>query len=381
MKSFAQTIWLWQTPAAMAKKLATRKAKKEHGQRARPMSLKELAGRLNLSPTSLSLVLNDSPAARTIPQETKDRIVAAAREFGYRPNFLARSLRAKRTYTIGVLVPELSDGYSAMVLGGIEDYLVQQGYFYLVVSHRHNEELLEEYENLLRDRRVEGFIAVDTPSKGDSELPFVAVSGHHDNESVTSVILDHERAATVALEYLVQLGHRQIGFIKGQTFSSDTEVRWSAIVKVASRLNLTIKPSLVAQLEGNSPSPELGYIAAKKIMGAAQPMTALFAFNDVSAIGAIRAFNDAGYRVPEDISVVGFDDVYAAAFQNPPLTTVRQPLWQMGKLAAEILLRRINKTDSTFPGIVTVEPELIIRDSTSPVQAVAGAKWRQRKHA
>lgn len=366
---------------AMPRNSPTRKVKKENGQRARPVSLKELAGHLNLSPTSLSLVLNESPAARTIPQETKDRILAAAREFGYRPNFLARSLRAKRTYTIGVLVPELSDGYSAMVLGGIEDYLVQQGYFYLVVSHRHDAKLLDEYENLLRDRRVEGFIAVDTPAKGDSGLPFVAVSGHHENESVTSVILDHERAATVALEYLLDLGHRHIGFIKGQTFSSDTEVRWSAIVSVAARLNLEIKSSLVAQLEGNSPSPELGYVAAKKILATKQSMTALFAFNDVSAIGAIRAFNDAGYRVPDDISVVGFDDVYAAAFQNPPLTTVRQPLWQMGKLAAEILLRRINETDSSVPGIVTVEPELIIRDSTAPIQAVVNAKWRQRKHA
>jgi LacI family transcriptional regulator len=365
----------------MSRKTATRKARKENGQRARPVSLKELAGHLNLSPTSLSLVLNESPAARTIPQETKDRILAAAREFGYRPNFLARSLRAKRTYTIGVLVPELSDGYSAMVLGGIEDYLIQQGYFYLVVSHRHDAKLLDEYENLLRDRRVEGFIAVDTPAKGDSGLPFVAVSGHHENESVTSVILDHERAATVALEYLLDLGHRHIGFIKGQTFSSDTEMRWSAIVSVAARLNLEINSSLVAQLEGNSPSPELGYVAAQKILTTKQPMTALFAFNDVSAIGAIRAFNDAGYRVPDDISVVGFDDVYAAAFQNPPLTTVRQPLWQMGKLAAQILLRRINETDSSVPGIVTVEPELIIRDSTSPVQALVNAKWRQRKHA
>lgn len=343
------------------------------------MSLKELAGHLNLSPTSLSLVLNESPAARTIPQETKDRILAAAREFGYRPNFLARSLRAKRSYTVGVFVPELSDGYSAMVLGGIEDYLVQQGYFYLVVSHRHDMNLLEEYENLLRDRRVEGFIAVDTPCPDEPSLPFVAVSGHHENHSVTSVILDHEQAAALALEYLLELGHRKIGFIKGQVFSSDTEARWDAITKVANGLHLPIESELVSQLEGNSPSPELGYVAANKLLAANQPMTALFAFNDVSAIGAIRAFNEAGYHVPDDISVIGFDDVYAAAFQNPPLTTVRQPLWEMGKIAAEILLRRITETESSSPNIVTVAPELIVRDSTSRVQSVA--KLRRLKHA
>jgi len=333
------------------------------------VSLKELAAHLDLSPTSLSLVLNDSPRASSIPQETKARIFAAAKEFNYQPNFLARSLRAQRSYTLGVLVPELSEGYSAMVLSGIEDHLLDAGYFYLVASHRHDPKLLNQYRKLLFDRCVEGLIAVDTPCEKGLPLPTVAVSRHDDVEGVTNITLDHNKAASLALEHLVDLGHRQIAFIKGQVFSSDTEVRWQAIREAALRLDLLIRPSLVAQLEGNSPSPELGYIAARKLLAAREPFTALFTFNDVSAVGAIRAFNEAGYRVPEEISVVGFDDIYSSAYQNPPLTTVRQPLKRMGTLAAETLLRRLAAgPPEAHPKLLTVVPELIVRQSTSPAQ-------------
>ncbi len=331
------------------------------------VSLKELARHLNLSPTTLSLVLNDAPASVSIPQETKDRIHRAAREFNYRPNFLARSLRAQRTFTVGVLVPELSDGYSAMVLGGIEDFLIQENYFYLVASHRHDDVLLEQYRRLLCERRVEGLIAVDTLCGGkDSPLPVVTVSGHAGAKEVTNVALDHTRAAIVAIEHLKTLGHTRIAFIKGQDFSSDTEVRFAAIRHAMKSFDLRIDEKLVAQLEGNSPSPELGYVATRKLLATKHNFTALFAFNDVSATGAIRALQEAGKNVPEDVSVIGFDDVYSAAFQNPPLTTVRQPLREMGKLAAETLLKRLSAgRDTESPRLLTVQPELIVRESTA----------------
>jgi DNA-binding LacI/PurR family transcriptional regulator len=349
--------------------------------RKQPVSLKELALHVGLSPTSLSLVLNDAPAASAIPQETKDRIFAAAREFDYRPNFLARSLRAQRSYTVGVLVPELSDGYSAMVLSGIEDHLLAAGYLYLVISHRHDLPVLDKYRSLLFERCVEGIIAVDTPYDELCDLPVVAVSGHSEAEGVTNVALDHQKAANLALDYLYELGHRRIAFIKGQVFSSDTEARWNSICEAANRLNLPINPALVGQLEGNSPSPEIGYIATQKLLDSAQPFTALFAFNDVSAIGAIRAIHEAGLSVPEDISVVGFDDVYSAAFQNPGLTTVRQPLREMGRIASELLLARIaGKSGKEAEKTVMVEPQLIVRQSTSRARAVTLSNKRRISH-
>jgi len=333
----------------------------------RPVSLKKLAEHLGLSPATVSLVINRSNVADSIPQQTKDRIFAAARKFKYRPNFFARSLRTQRSFTIGVIVPEVSDGYSASVMSGIEDYLLQEGYFYFVASHRHRSDLIDEYPRMFLERSVDGLIAADTPWHFNLSVPVVTVSGHNDIDGVTNIVLNHQRAAEVALKHLFHLGHRQIAFIKGQEFSSDTEVRWSSIEQVARNLGLPINPHLVVQLEGDSPSPQLGYKATKSLLASAEPFSALFAFNDISAMGAIRALRESGLTVPEDVSVVGFDDIQSAAYQNPGLTTVRQPLREMGRTAAEILLRRITRPGSEFNSSYTLEPELVVRGTTCPV--------------
>jgi DNA-binding LacI/PurR family transcriptional regulator len=335
----------------------------------KPVTLKELAEGLGLAPATVSLVINRSSVADTIPQETKDRIFAAVEKYKYRPNFFARSLRAQRSFTIGVIVPEVSDGYSASVMSGVEDHLLQEGYFYFVASHRHRADLIDEYPRLFLERSVDGLIAVDTPWTLTPSVPVVTVSGHNQVKGVVNIVLDHKRAAEVALKHLLHLGHRQIAFIKGQEFSSDTHIRWTNIEEVAHQLGLQISQELVAQLEGDSPSPQLGHKAAKKILASRKPFTALFAFNDISAIGAIRAFREAGLRIPEDVSVVGFDDILSAAYQNPGLTTVRQPLREMGRIAAETVLRGIRRTGSNLNGgETTVEPELIMRETTCKVR-------------
>jgi len=332
------------------------------------MSLKKLAEYLGLSPATVSLVINRSTVADSIPQETKDRVFAAARKFKYRPNFFARSLRAQRSFTIGVIVPEVSDGYSATVMSGVENYLLQEGYFYFVASHRHRPDLIDEYPRLFLERSIDGLIAVDTPWNLSLSVPVVTISGHNHVKGVTNIVLNHERAAELALKHLYQLGHRKIAFIKGQAFSSDTEVRWSNIETAAQKLGLEVLPELVAQLEEDSPSPHVGLIATKKLLASRRPFTALFAFNDISAMGAIRALRDAGLKVPDDVSVVGFDDIQNAAYQNPALTTVRQPLREMGQVAAEILLRRINRPGLDLHDKVRhVEPELIVRETTCHV--------------
>jgi DNA-binding LacI/PurR family transcriptional regulator len=330
----------------------------------KPVSLKELAEHLGLSPATVSLVMNRSSVADSIPQETKDRILAAAKKFKYRPNFFARSLRARRSFTIGVIVPEVSDGYSASVMSGVEDYLLNQGYFYFVASHRHRADLIDEYPRLFVERSVDGIIAVDTPWRLPLSIPVVTVSGHNQVRGVTNIVLDHGRAAEVALQHLCDLGHRRIAFIKGQEFSSDTEIRWASIEKTAQELGLAICSRLVAQLQGDSPSPEPGYEATKKLLASRKPFTALFAFNDMSAMGAIRALREAKLRIPDDVSVVGFDDIQSAAYQNPGLTTVRQPLREMGRIAAETLLRRIQSGTSGQRGETMVEPKLMVRGTT-----------------
>lgn len=210
-----------------------------------------------------------------------------------------------------------------------------------MVSHRHRKELIEEYPQLQQQRAVEGLIAVDTVCPESVVLPLVAVSGHREIAGVTNIVLNHALAATLALEHLTKLGHSKIAFIKGKTFSSDTDVRWKAVHTSARKMGLEVNRLLTGQLEGESSSPQLGYEVTRKLLEANEPFTALFAFNDISAIGAIRALREARQRVPENVSVVGFDDIQSAAFQNPGLTTVRQPFREMGVLAAETLLQRI----------------------------------------
>lgn len=331
------------------------------------VSLKQLAAHLDLSTTTLSLVLNNAPSAKSIPKETKERIFLAAKELNYRPNYLARSLRVQRTNTIGVIVPELSDGYSAMVLNGVESALSSEGFFYLTASHLHRDDLLEKLPRVLIERQVEGIIAVDTPIRFDPNVPVVNVSGHAQIEGVTNVVLNHQHAAELGIGHLYNLGHRKIAVLKGQAFSSDTDFRWDAINGAARRRNIHIDPRLCSQLEGDSPSPEVGYLATKKLLVTGEKFTALFAFNDISAIGAIRALEEMGLRVPIDVSVLGFDDIYAAAFHNPALTTIRQPLFEMGKIAAKTLLSKLSRNAEAPPATINVEPTLIVRHSTTRV--------------
>jgi len=347
---------------------------------AKPFGLKELADYLGLAPATVSLVMNGSPVAETIAPETKKLIFAAARKFNYRPNFFARCLRTKRSFTIGVLVPEVSEGYNAMVLSGIEDHLLQEGYFYFVASHRFRPDLIDEYSQLFLHRSIDGLIVVCSPWHRSLPFPVATVSCHHAVKGVTKIVLDHHHAAEVALQHLVELGHQKIAFMKGQAFVPDTEVRWKAIVEVAQQMGLPISEKLVAQIEGNSPSPHLGYRATQKLLASGEVFTALFAFNDISAMGAIRALHEFGLRVPQDVSVLGFDDIESAAYQTRGLTTVQQPLKRMGKLAAENVLRRILRptkdADGTSPAEIIVKPELVERETT----ALAPRTRRARKH-
>lgn len=334
----------------------------------KPASLKQLAEHLGLNPATVSVVLNDVPG-RSIPQATRDRIKAAAKQLNYQPNLLARSLRSRRTLTIGILVPELGDGYHTQVMSGIGDQLIKAGYFYFTAHHRHKKNLVEDYTRMLIGRGAQGIIAIDTLLEHPIEVPVVAVAGHRHIEGVTNVQLDHWRAAELVLTHLYSLGHREIAFMRGQPFSSDSDERWKGLVTVAERLGLEIKPELVVSLDRDMSSPELGYPVVQQLLAAQKPFTALVAFNDLSAIGAIRALQDANLRVPEDVSVIGFDDIKVAAFTMPRLTTINQPLEEIGRIATQSLLNRIHDTIPPRDEI-TVEPELIIRDSTGPVRKV-----------
>jgi LacI family transcriptional regulator len=338
--------------------------KKSTSLREAKVTLKTIAQHLGLTPGTVSAALNDSAAARSIPEHTKERILAAAKELNYRPNYFARSLRLQRTYTIGVIAEEIGDPYGAMVISGIEEYLRKHNYFFLTVIHRHDQKVLQAYSQMLLARGVEGFITTDTSIQEKPARPTVAVAGHERLTGVTNITVDERMGARLALTHLHELGHQRIAFLKGASFSSDSRTRWQAICDIASELGITVRPELTIQIDSGDPTPYLGYPYAKELLARKQHFTALYAYNDIAAIGAMWAFREAGLRVPEDVSVVGFDDIPLSAFTNPGLTTVRQPMQTMGQIAAKTVIDQIEGT-AEYVSEIVVEPELVVRSSTA----------------
>lgn len=333
------------------------------------VTIADLAEFLGLTKGTISAVLNDSPYAQSIPQRTKDRILAAAAEMNYRPNFLARSLRQKRSFSIGIVVEEIGDPYSSVLISGIESVLSRRKYIFLTVVHRHNSQLLRQYLDTLQVRGVEGLITIDTVLNVAPRLPLVAVPGYSSLPGVHNIVLDHRRAAEMALEHLIGLGHRRIAVFRGQALSADSAERWNSICEVARELGAPIDNALVVELSGDHASPQPGYEAIQQLRARRSQYTAVFAYNDMSAIGAMQALKDAGINVPEDVSVVGFDDVREASFYSPSLTTVRQPLRRMGEIAAEIIVGRVEGKEG-MAGNVKVEPEFVVRQSTGHAKSL-----------
>jgi LacI family transcriptional regulator len=334
----------------------------------KPISQKALAAYLKLSPSTISLVMNDSPRAKLIPETTRKRIFDAAAEFDYRPDFYARYLYSKRSYTVAVILPTVREQFAAAILSGIDRKLTKERYLYFIANHYGDEDLIRDYPRRLLERAVEGFLFINTSVEEDIGKPMVMIGSQASGAGVPRLALNNERGGELALEHLYELGHRRIAVIKGHPWRTASKERFEGIAKCAKKLRLALEPKLVRELHsGNTPReltpPEEGYRCAMDLLAEKTPFTALIAFNDVTAIGAIRALKEAGLRVPEDVSVIGFDDIEGAAYLMPSLTTLRQPFEQMGELAAEHLLDMIENGEPALSE-VRVDPKLIVREST-----------------
>jgi LacI family transcriptional regulator len=346
------------------------------------VNLRMLADYLQLSQTTVSLVLNNSPSSKSIPPETRKRVEAAAKRLNYRPNYFARSLRQSRSMSIGVLAPDLSEGYFTRVMRGVVEELSAAHYFYFTACHDWQSELIEKYPRMLVERAVDGFLLLNTPADQISvPVPVVAISAHSAAEKVTNIVVNHHKAAEQALAHLYALGHRRIAFMRGPQAIPDSEFRWEAIRQVAGEMAIKLDPDLVIPIDSDAWSmqtgyhpmtPEIGYKPMHTLLSKTHAFTAIFCFNDISAIGAIRALKDAGLDVPGDVSVVGFDDIQSAEYATPSLTTVRQPLREMGKRGAQVLLERIADREKDFPEEIVMMPELVVRESTGA--APSGSK-------
>jgi LacI family transcriptional regulator len=318
-----------------------------------------------LSQAIVSQWPNGEFGVRAIASETLSPTDEAAAKNDCRPGFRESSPSKARTFSVGVLVPHMNDHYATQVLAGAEEYLIEEGCFCLTANHCHKRNLIEEYPPQLMDRGIDGLFLIDTPLQHGLNLPVVAVANHRSVAGVTNVVLDQRRGAALVLEHLHELGHRKIAFMRGGSHSSDADDRWECLMAVAREFDLEVPPGLTEQVRMRVSTPDIGYGPAVELIERGEEFTALICYNDLAAIGAIRALMNRGLHVPGDVSVVGFDDIQSAAFNNPALTTVHQPLERMGLTAAAILVERM-RNDETFPETVMIEPTLVVRESTCP---------------
>lgn len=346
------------------------------------VTMKDVAKASGFSPATVSIVLSNAPLARYIASTTKKRIEETAKRLGYRPNAMAQFLRSKRSHSIGVMLFDMTDPYCTPILRGIENGLYQAGYLAIFADAHNQRNRFERYLEMLLERQVEGLIVVanwllvDIRVLGDvskREIPTATIGWELPGNTVSSVMVDNEAGARLALEHLYQLGHRKIAFIRGPKMLIDSAPRWRGIQKFAQASGLEIEPGLVLQLAESvdaNASFESGQRLTEELLKKKKRFTALMAFDDLTALGAIRALMKAGVNVPGQCSVTGFDDVALSALSAPSLTTVRQPLETMGGLAVNMVMEGINAGREKREWNVVrqkANPELVIRESTRAV--------------
>ena len=328
------------------------------------ITLRKLAEHLGLSRTTISTILNDVPDATRFSEETRRRVVESAKKLGYRPNYFARSLGSRRSYLIGVIAPDLGNGYEAALLSGFERSLLNTGYISFVSNHFWSTSLLQRHVETLCDRGAEVLLLIDSTPSESPGIPTVTICTDRSPKWSTRVSIDNAFGVWEAINHLADLGHREIAFIKGPEGNGDTEDRWNAVLATCKKLGVRVDPRLTVQLERLERHADEGRIAAQKLLRHGKRFTALVAYNDISALGAMTALREAGHELPKDVSVMGFDDIEFASIAYPPLTTIRQPLHDMGAAAAELLLRKFANDESVRN--ICVRPELVIRSSTCP---------------
>jgi LacI family transcriptional regulator len=363
--------------------VATRKTKSTH------VTLADVARVSGFSTSTVSIVLNEAPLSRYVAASTKEHIRKKADQLGYHPDALARSLSRRHSQTIGVLVFDISDPFCMSLLRGIERTLYPTPYLPIIMDADNRPEQFERYLDMLIGRRVEGLILVanwlfaeiDTLSKIEkNKIPITSVGRDLTARSVRSVVVDNEAGGYAAMKHLYTLGHRKIAVLRGPNAMEDSLRRWHGIQRFAAEAGLRLDPRLTVELPSLM-DPVSGFEGGMRLTAglieSKIDFSSILAFDDLTALGAMRALWAAERRVPDDCSVVGFDDVPHAALASPAITTIRQPMLEMGELAANLVLDAIAPSKPGAPRsrlLHQLPPELIQRDSTRMVPGRRASK-------
>jgi len=331
------------------------------------VSIKDIARAMNISYSTVSRALNNSPRVK---EETREHIQRVAVEMGYLPSAVARSLVTRHTNTIGIVVTKITDLFFAEVIQGIEETALTFGQnVILTTSDGKPERELAAIQNL-RERRVDGIILVAACADQESkrqlftlsglDTPIVIINNVHGEHIGYSIEIDNVDGGRQATRHLLDLGHRRIAHIAGPATEWDAVERQSGYEQALHQADLIVNPALI--IRGDS-QPEGGLLAMQQFFSLADPPTAVFCYNDATALGAMQAAHAAGLRIPQDLSIVGFDDIALAPFFAPPLTTIDQHKREMGILAVQMVLDLLNNKavqDCVLPS------RLVIRESTAP---------------
>ncbi|HEY3706087.1 MAG TPA: LacI family DNA-binding transcriptional regulator, partial [Terracidiphilus sp.] len=351
------------------------------------VTLLDIARTSGFSVSTVSIVLRETPLSLKVAPKTRKHIREIAKKLGYHPDAYAQSLRRRSTQTIGILAFDLSDPFCIPVLRGIHQRLDQTGYLPLTMDAQARRDLFDNYLHLTLQRRAEAVIVIaswvfeETNLLGDvrkNNVPIVILGRDLTARGINSVLVDNEAGGALAMRHLRELGHTRIAVIRGPQQMCDSEPRWQGIQRVAREQGITIAPQLVFELPALADPAsgfEGGLHITRQMLASGRPFTAVLAFDDLTALGVVRGLTAAGIRVPQDCSVMGFDDILPSEVATPSISTIRQPLKEMGIEVAEWALNGIARGSATGatrpdePRLHMPAPELVVRMSTGPAAA------------
>jgi DNA-binding LacI/PurR family transcriptional regulator len=340
-------------------------------------TIRDVARLAGVSAITVSRVINKKGY---VSLRTRERVEKAIRTLDYHPNVLARSFVTGESRMIALIIPDITNQFYATVARGVQDAAKDKGYHLLLCNTDGNQEEELEYMRMARERRIDG-LAITPPETSENEksdcylqqlrgesFPIVMIGQRMDSPEIDTIKTDNRGGAHRAITHLIEQGHRRIALIGGPSFQGGVPERLRGYEQALNDHGLKADESLI--LEGNLQS-DGGYRLTRRLLAMPERPTAIFALNDMMAIGVLRASHEAGVRVPEELSVIGYDDIPLASLVVPRLSTVAQPKYELGKIAGELLIDRIQKKGPESWQSITLNSTLVIRDSTGP--AVGGS--------
>lgn len=329
------------------------------------VTIKDIAQELGVTSMTVSRALNDQPG---VSSETRARIIKTIEKLGYYPNELARSLRLKQSSTIGLIIPNLDNQVYAEIARSLENVCTDEGYLVLLCNSGRDPEREQNFVQMLRAKQVDGVVMIpgQEPLKliqplQDARIPAVILE--HDIPEHCCIVVDDLEGGRIGTQHLLSLGHRRIGMISRTRHSGTSALRVTGFQQVLEEAGITFNSNLVVECGAGH---EAAYQAMQQLLALDNPPTAVFTHNDIQALGAMHAIRSAGLSIPDDISVLGYDDIASSAHLAPPLTTVRFPKTEMGQQAAQTILELVKQQEHKPCGTITLTIELVVRGSTAP---------------